>query len=128
MSTVLTVVAEWRDMASLMADHIDNAVIDAMLEGAEQGDRLHYEWYRLPAARMAKGYSWVLNRFGNVGPIPQGMSATAALRNQAFSTRQRALAAAVGVRAGEFERENGYPPPYWVLLKLAREAVSGAAH
>ena len=122
----LTVVAEWRDLESLMADHIDNAVIDAMLEGAERGDVLHYEWYRLPLARVAKGYSWVMNRLGRIGPIPEGMSATSALRNEAFSTRQRALAAKVTERVDEFERENGYPPPYWVLLDFARGTLSGA--
>jgi hypothetical protein len=120
----LVVVAEWRDLEALGADHIDNAVIDAMLEGAERGDDLHYDWYRLPFARLAKGYSWVLNRFGGIGPIPQGMSARAALRNQAFSQRQRALAADVTARASEFERERGYPPPYWALLDLARTAVA----
>jgi hypothetical protein len=119
----LVVVAEWRDRESLAADHVDNAVIDAMLEGAEAGDALHYDWYRLPAARLAKGYSWMLNRFGGVGPIPEGMSARSALRNQAFSARQRALAAAVTERAAAFERERGYPPPYWALLDLARTEV-----
>lgn len=120
----LVVVAEWRDLESLAADHIDNAVIDAMLEGAERGDELHYELYRLPVARLAKGYSWVKNRFGGIGPIPEGMAAGAALRNQAFSSRQRALADEVTARADEFERERGYPPPYWALLDLARAAVS----
>lgn len=119
----LVVVAEWRDKESLAADHIDNAVIDAMLEGAEAGDELHYDWYRLPAARLAKGYSWLLNRVGAVGPIPQGMSARSALRNQAFSARQRALAAEVTARASAFERDRGYPPPYWVTLDLARSVM-----
>lgn len=121
----LVVVAEWRDRTSLAADHIDNAVIDAMLEGAERGDALHYDWYRLPVARLAKGYSWVLNRFGRVGPIPEGMSARSALRNQAFSDRQRTLAADVTAQAAAFERERGYPPPYWALLELARAEVEG---
>jgi hypothetical protein len=99
-------------------------VIDAMLEGAEAGEVLHYDWYRLPAARLAKGYSWILNRFGGVGPIPEGMSARSALRNQSFSARQRALAAEVTTRAAELEREQGYPPPYWALLDLARSVVA----
>jgi hypothetical protein len=45
----LAVVAEWRDAASLFDDHIDNAVIDAMLEGADRGDR------RLPVVCPAGG-------------------------------------------------------------------------
>ena len=122
----LVVVAEWRDRESLAADHVDNAVIDAMLEGAEAGEVLPYAWYRLPAARLAKGYSWMVNRIGGVGPIPEGMSARSALRNQAFSIRQRALAEEVAKRAAVREREQGYPPPYWALLDLARSVVAEA--
>jgi hypothetical protein len=125
----LVVVAEWRDPETLAADHIDNAVIDAMLEGADAGDDLRYAWHRLPPARLAKGYSWLLNRADRIGPVPEGMSATAALRNQAFSARQRALAEEVTDRAARWQREHGYPPPYWMLLDLARRAlaIAGAA-
>jgi hypothetical protein len=119
----LVVVAEWRDAASLFKDHIDNAVIDAMLEGAERGDRLGFPWYALPAARVGKGLSWLLERFGRTGPVPEGMSAAAALRNKSFSDRERRLALRVSERAGHLTRERGYPPPYWTLLDLAREAA-----
>ena len=118
----LVVVAEWRDPASLAADHLDNAVVDAMLEGAEQGDDLTFAWYRLPLARLAKAYSWVMLRTGRTGPIPEGMSAAAALRNQEFSARQRRIADMVRVRAEEHRRAKGYPLPYWILLPFAREA------
>jgi len=120
----LIVAAEWRDPAQLLRDHIDNAVIDVMLEGASRGDAIRYVWYRLPLYRLAKAYSVVLNAFGTVGPIPEGMSAAAALRNTAFSERQRALAAATAQRAAEHTRREGYPPPYWRLVALAREAAS----
>ena len=120
----LIVAAEWRDPAQLLRDHIDNAVIDVMLEGASRGDAIRYVWYRLPLYRLAKAYSVVLNAFGTVGPIPEGMSAAAALRNTAFSERQRALAAATAQRAAEHTRRDGYPPPYWRLVALAREAAS----
>jgi len=119
----LIVAAEWRDPAQLLRDHIDNAVIDVMLEGASRGDAIRYAWYRLPLYRLAKAYSVVLNAFGTVGPIPEGMSAAAALRNTAFSERQRALAAATAQRAAEHTRREGYPPPYWRLVALAREAA-----
>jgi len=62
-------------------------------------------------------------------PVPQGMSARAALRNRAFSDRQRWVAARVAEAAARFTREQGYPPPYWVLLDLSRtatEALRGA--
>ncbi len=125
----LVVVAEWRDAGALMQDHIDNAAIDAMLEGAEAGDALSYPWYQLSVARLAKAYSWVVGGFGGQGPVPQGMSARAALRNRAFSARQRWVAARVSQAATRWTRQQGYPPPYWVLLDLARtatEALRGA--
>jgi hypothetical protein len=118
----LVVVAEWRDHAWLFRDHVDNAVIDAMLEGAEQGAALRYPWYTLPPARIAKGYSWLLERLGRTGPVPEGMPASAALRNRAFSIVQRELAARVSAAADSFTRERGYPPPYWELVRIAREA------
>src|SRR5437899_1973601 len=117
----LVVVAEWRDATTLRKDHIDNAVIDALLEGAEAGDALSYAWYRLPVARLAKAYSWIVGRFGAQGPVPEGMSARAALRNGAFSDRQRQIAARVTEAAARLTEEQGYPPPYWVLLDLARK-------
>ena len=120
----LVVVAEWRDPATLFQDHVDNAVIDAMLEGAERGDRLRYPWYALPIGRLAKGYSQLLERFGRVGPVPEGMSAVAALRNQAFGSRERHLAAQVGAQATLLAQQQGYPPPYWTLLDLARQAAA----
>ena len=125
----LVVVAEWRDARALMQDHIDNASVDAMLEGAEAGDALTYPWYQLPVARLAKAYGWVLGGFGGQGPVPQGMSARAALRNNVFSQRQRWVAGRVTEAAARWTRQQGYPPPYWVLLDLARtatEALRGA--
>ncbi len=120
----LDLVAEWRDPAQLMADRIDNAVIDAMLAGADAGDQLGYTFLELPLARLAKAWSWGLNRVGRAGPIPEGMSATAALRNRAFSERQRLLAAEVSAAAADFRQAQGYPPPFWVLVRLAQEATA----
>lgn len=122
----LIVAAEWRDPAQLERDRIDNAVIDVMLEGAERGDAITYSWYKLPLYRIAKAYSVVLNAFGRIGPIPEGMSAVAALRNSAFSARQRAIAARTGELAAARARRDGYSPPYWTLVELARSAASAA--
>ncbi len=116
----LMVVAEWRDPQALLKDHVDNAVIDAMLEGAGRGDNLDYPWYQLSVIRLAKGWSWVVERFGGIGPVPEGMSARAALRNRSFSERQRRIAAQVTDDATRLRAQQGYPPPYWVLLDLAR--------
>ena len=71
----VVVAAEWRDQDALFNDHVDNAVIDALLEGAERGDRVGYDYLYLPMARIMKAYSLLLNTFGKHGPVPEGMSA-----------------------------------------------------
>jgi hypothetical protein len=117
----LVVVAEWRDPETLRKDRIDNAVTEVMLEGAEEGDELAYQWYLLPIARAVKGYSMVLNQFGKAGPIPEGMSATAGLRTTYYSDLHDALAGRLTRKADAFMAEQGYEPPYWELVRLARE-------
>ena len=117
----LGVVAEWRDPDALRDDHIDNAVIDVMLEGAESGDELGYPWYLLPVGRVMKAYSWTKVKAGSKGPVPEGMSAASALKNREFSSVQKAWAARVKVRAEEIEKAQGYWPAYWELVRIARE-------
>ena len=80
----LVVVAEWRGPETLRDDHIDNAVIDAMLEGAERGDRLTYPWYQLPAGRVLKAWSWIRVQSGGTGPVPEGMTRPGARPNRGF--------------------------------------------
>jgi hypothetical protein len=123
----LTVVAEWRDQETLTKDHYDNAVTEVMLEGAEKGDELAYQWYLLPVVRLAKAYSAVLNLIGEVGPVPEGMSSTSALRNVWFSDRHEAIAKRLAENAEHFRQDQGYKPPYWELVKLARAAKSEAS-
>ncbi len=118
----LTVVGEWRDLETLKKDHYDNAVTEVMLEGAEKGDELAYQWYLLPVVRLAKTYSVVLNLMGKVGPVPEGMSSTAALRNVWYSKRHDTIAAQLATKAAIFQREKGYEPPYWELVNMARSA------
>lgn len=119
----LTVVAEWRDPETLYQDHVDNAVIDIMLEEADAGKGLPYATAMLPVARCAKAYSSLLNLIGKVGPIPEGMSATTALRVQEFTARHEQVRDLVFELAEDFQAENGYRPPYWELVKLARQAI-----
>ncbi len=117
----LTVVAEWRDPETLYKDHIDNAVIDVMLESAERGELLDYDWYLLPVARVMKGYSYLLNLIGVIGPVPEGMSASAALRNKWFTARHGKIKERLFKLADQFKNDNGYRPPYWELVALARK-------
>ncbi len=118
----LRVVAEWRDPATLFKDHADNAVIDVMLAAAERGEKLDYNLWLLPPMRLAKAGSVMLNWFGKVGPIPEGMSATTALRVQRLEAAHAALNARLLEKAKQFQIEKGYVPPYWELVRLAREA------
>ena len=120
----LTVVAEWRDPETLFKDRVDNAIIDVLLERADSGMVLNYTWYMLPIVRVMKGYSVALNAVNKIGPIPEGMDATAALRNDWFSKLHDRLKERVLVLVGQFRQENGYMPPYWELVKLGRKATS----
>lgn len=118
----VSVVAEWHDPETLRKDHLDNAVTDAMLEGAEEGDELSYQWYLMPVATLVKGYSGILNLFGAAGPIPEGISPAGALRTDVYRKKHGAIAGLTAAKAEAFEREHAYYPPYWQLVKLAREA------
>jgi hypothetical protein len=120
----LSVVAEWRDPETLLNDHADSAVVDAMLERAEAGTRLGYARWRLPLARLAKAYSTVRNASGRQGPIPEGMSAETALRFEAFTAWHRTIRDAVLSEASAFQKRSGYRPPYWDLVRLARDRVA----
>jgi hypothetical protein len=119
----LRVVAEWRDPETLYKDHIDNAVIEAMLERANEGKELNYSLYLLPVARILKVYSIVLNQFGLEGTIPEGMSPAAALRNEQLSSDHEKIKLLVLQKASDFRIENNYTPPYWQLVRFATEAV-----
>jgi hypothetical protein len=99
-------------------------VTDAMLEGAERGDALEFAWYALPMARLLKGYSRVRERFGGVGPIPEGMAAAAALRNRSYNALHEELKASLRVTAEQWMAAKGYRPAYWTLVALAREAAA----
>lgn len=119
----LRVVAEWRDPETLFKDHVDNAVIDVMLERAGKGERLGYDWHKLPFARLAKAYSALKNCLGGVGPLPEGMSAATALRVERLKASHAAGVERLIEKADEFQVGHGYAPPYWELIRLAREAL-----
>ena len=120
----LRVVAEWRDPETLFKDHMDNAVIDVMLEAAERGEKLDYNRWWLPPVRLAKVWSVLLNWLGKVGPIPEGMSATTALRVERLKKNHAAIQARVMEKAEKLKTNRGYMPPYWELVRLARESYA----
>ena len=118
----LSIVAEWRDPETLWQDHLDSAVIEAMLKGADEGDLIPYSWWMLAPARLVKACSVVLNLFGEVGPIPEGMDATAALRILGLWARHKEIKKKVLVQAALFQEKQGYRPPYWELVRMANRA------
>ena len=119
----LAAVAEWRDPETLYRDHLDNAVTDVMLEGAERGESIACPWVLIPAARAVKAWSVACNLVGATGPVPEGMSPAAAVRNRSYSARHRAIGERLAVLADGFAASHGYRPPYWELVHLAREAA-----
>jgi hypothetical protein len=117
----LRVVAEWRDLETLRQDRVDNAVTEVMLEGAEAGDDLSGQGYFLPVVSLVKGYSLFLNVFEKPGPVPEGMSASAALYSRNYDAIHKRLKYGLLGRVQQFRKEYGYEPPYWTLVRLARE-------
>ncbi|MBE0571286.1 MAG: hypothetical protein IH618_07055 [Ignavibacteriaceae bacterium] len=118
----VSVVAEWRAPETLYKDHLDNAVTDVMLEEADSGKVLNYDWYLLPIGRIMKIYSVILNMFGNEGPVPEGMSAEAALKNVDYSETHDQIKSKLVFLADQFKVQKGYKPPYWELVNLAKQA------
>lgn len=119
----LAVVAEWRDHQTLLKDHIDNAVMDVLLEQANKGKSIRYNVFLLPVARVIKLVSGIKNSFGKEGRIPEGMSAIQALKNERFVEMHLRMEEKVAVSADAFIRQKGYTPPYWQLIRFAEEAV-----
>lgn len=119
----LSVVAEWRDPETLYKDHIDNAVMDAMLEQANEGKKIGYSHWQLPFVRVVKAWCFMLNRFGKEGIIPEGMNATTALKNQWFVAYNQKITREVKAQAEGFIKKYQYRPPYWQLVKFAQQAV-----
>ncbi|MFT3681129.1 MAG: YiiX/YebB-like N1pC/P60 family cysteine hydrolase [Ferruginibacter sp.] len=116
----LSVVAEWRDMETLFKDHIDNAVTDALLEAADKGKQITYNYWMLPFVRVLKGWCMLQNLFGKVGMIPEGMSATQALKNQQYVSMFGKLKKDTETGIQAFVSANGYRPPYWSIVSIAK--------
>lgn len=119
----LRLIAEWRNPETLWQDHLDNAVIDALLEAAERGAELDYNHWLLPPMRLLKAGCWMWNQFGGTGPIPEGMSATTALRVDRLKARHAIARERLQEAAAQFQSANGYVAPYWELVRLAPEAI-----
>jgi hypothetical protein len=62
------------------------------------------------------------NMFGKIGMIPEGMSATRALKNQSFVAMYGRIKKKTSQFADDFIQKNHYRPPYWQLVKFAETA------
>ena len=120
---MLSVVAEWRDKDVLFQDHVDNAVMDALIERANAGEELDYNIWTLPLARVLKAYSYVLTVIGKEGIIPEGMDAMTALKNNDLVKRFQGVKSRTLEKAEQFKIERGYLPPYWQLVRFAQESL-----
>lgn len=119
----LAIVAEWCDPETLFKDHLDNAVMDALLERANKGEKISYSTWLLPVARVVKGYSIIQNAFGKPGIIPEGMSATRALKNNSFVDMYQRVRSSTEEKVNTFNKANGYRPPYWQLVAFAQSSL-----
>ena len=120
----LAVVAEWRNPEMLRQDRFDNVAMDALLEGAERGNRLGYPWYQLPLARTIKAWSILQEAVGVKPVIPNGITAPIALMVDALSKNVHpVIRRAVEDAASKSDISNDYHPPYWLLMDLARQAL-----
>ncbi|OGU68077.1 MAG: hypothetical protein A2499_12005 [Stygiobacter sp. RIFOXYC12_FULL_38_8] len=117
----LKVVAEWRNPETLYQDHVDNAIVEALLDEANEGKELSYDWYMLPFARLMKFYSVIQNKFGAEGSIPEGMSAESGLRHKKYESIFNSIKEKVLVDAEKFAKENHYQPPYWKIVGFAKK-------
>ena len=121
---MLSLVAEWRNKEVLFQDHLDNAVMDALISQANEGENLDYNIWLLPIARTIKAYSFFLNIIGQEGVIPEGMDAQMALKNNDFVDRFNSCKSLTESKIKSFREENNYLPPYWQMLRMAEESVT----
>lgn len=117
----LSVVAEWRDPETLWKDHVDNAVMDILLESADNGEIIEYNRWLLPFIRVYKVYCMGLNYVGYETKIPEGMTATRALKNLNFVEKHQTLLENTHNSIDEFINVNKYRPPFWTIIELARK-------
>ncbi len=121
---MLSVVAEWRNKEVLFQDHLDNAVMDALITQANKGEQLDYNIWLLPIARTIKAYSFFLNIIGKEGIIPEGMDAEMALKNTNFVDRFNSCKDLTELKVNSFKELNGYLPPYWQMVRMAEESLT----
>ena len=120
----LIAAAEWRDGETLRQDRLDNAVLDAIIARVPVDGIPAVQPKLLVPARSAKAWSWLLNRLGKVGPVPEGMSASRALRARSLNWRHGVVRNRLEELVAEREKADGYAAPYSTLVELAEQAAA----
>lgn len=115
----LVVAGEWKDSETLYKDHLYNATMDALITEADNGATIKYNKWLLPIARCMKAYGSIQNALGYPSKIPEGMSATQALKNERFVEMFQQVREMLQKDAELFFAEKKYRAPYWQLVKMA---------
>ncbi len=119
----LAPVAEWLKLNTLKEDRYDSAILDVLLDTAEQGYNLEYSWYKRIPGAMLKGVSVTKDMLGKEPTIPKGMSTDSALRLHSLTEKiHPLLKASLKQKAETFYQSKGYQAPYWQLLAMAKES------
>ena len=120
----MMLIAEWYDRDLLWEDHVYNAAMDALYEQAKRGLKPEASRWLLPVARVLKGWSIIKNKLGYIGPIPEGMNASTALKNMWLTKNHEELVKRLKASSSEFQQAKGYLPPYWQLVKMANKLAT----
>lgn len=117
----IEVVAEWYDTDLLLNDHLYNAAMDGLYSRASLGKEPGYNHFKLPLARLLKGWCMIKNAFGGIGAIPEGMSATVALKNVWLTEQHQQLLNQLKKEVELYEKQHHHLPPYWQMVAMAEK-------
>lgn len=112
-------IAEWYDRELLLNDHLYNAAMDGLYSRAALGKEPGYNLLQLPLARILKGWCMIKNAMGQPGPIPEGMSATVALKNLWLTEQHQQLLNELKTEVTYYQQQHHHLPPYWQMVKMA---------
>ncbi len=120
----LTPVAEWRNIERLRDERFNNAVFDALIDGADMGDRLGYALDEVPLALLVKAWSVIQGYRGLPEEIPDGMGPFDALRFRALTERIHPLLKKdVRGAADWLTKKQGFEPTYRQLVGIAKKVL-----
>jgi hypothetical protein len=117
----IELIAEWYDTDLLLNDHLYNAAMDGLYSRASLGKEPGYNHFKLPLARLLKGWCMIKNAFGGIGAIPEGMSATVALKNVWLTEQHQQLLNQLKKEVELYEKQHHHLPPYWQMVAMAEK-------